>query len=68
MPLTPEQRTERAKLAARTRWDNEHDRAFYADVLERKIAEVVAKAPPLTPEQIEHLRSLLGSAASREAA
>jgi hypothetical protein len=33
-------------------------RGFYTELLAEKITEVVAKAPPLTPEQIERLRAL----------
>jgi hypothetical protein len=39
-------------------------REYYAAQLEAKIREVVAKAPPLTDEQIERLRALLGPKAS----
>lgn len=46
---------------------NDHEGAaaarqeYYAAQLEKKIREVVAKAPPLTDEQIERLRALLVS-------
>jgi hypothetical protein len=43
-------------------------RSYYAEVLAEKITEVVAKAPPLTPEQFERLRALLAPPANREAA
>ncbi len=68
MPLSPEQRTERAKKAAHTRWANEHDTAYYANLLEQKITEVVDKAGPLSDEQIERLRGLLTLPGSREVA
>lgn len=46
----------------------ESRREYYTEVLAEKITAVVAKAPPLKPEQIERLRSLLAPSSSSEAA
>jgi hypothetical protein len=43
-------------------------RGFYTELLAEKITEVVSKAPPLKPEQLERLRSLLAPSGTSEAA
>lgn len=47
---------------------DEARRSYYTEVLAEKIEQVVSKAPPLRPAQIERLRSLLSSPVRREAA
>ncbi|MBC3193844.1 hypothetical protein H7X46_22540 [Pseudonocardia sp. C8] len=66
--MTPEQRRERASLAARTRHRGPDDpsvdddrRRFAVDRLADHIREVVESAPAPTAEQIERLRGLLPS-------
>lgn len=59
--MTPEQRVERARRAARARWDKHNPEA------QRRtdaIASLIATAPALAPEQIERLRALLGEEAA----
>lgn len=59
--MTPEQRTERARQAARARWDREEAQQHRRDYLEATIARLVENAPPLGPEQTARLRALLQS-------
>jgi len=59
--LTPEQRTERARIAAEARWNNELGEERRRERATERIAKLVATAPPLNPEQIARLRALLAS-------
>lgn len=52
--LTPEQRLERARKASTARTLN---------MRERRIADLIAKAPPLTEEQVARLMVLLSGQA-----
>lgn len=70
MPLSAEQRTERARLAANRRHHpdkpeltKDTTRRFKVAAAERYIRELVESAPPLQPEDIERLRALLPPAA-----
>ena len=64
MPLTDEQRRARGQLAALRRHHGDDAElpadaaAFEQAALDRHIAEVVARAPRMTPEQADRLRRL----------
>lgn len=65
MPLTPEQRSKRAQLAARTRWAPNKEstldaqREFRAARAEDYVRRLVDEAPPLTRAQRDRLALLL---------
>jgi hypothetical protein len=62
MPLTPERRTQRARVAALARHhpdQAEPRRTLKAEVAERYIRELVDTFPPLTAEQRSRLAVLL---------
>lgn len=62
-PLTPEQRSERARLGALTRKDPERAavarKDFAIDQLAQQIERLAEEAPPLTDEQVSRLRRAL---------
>lgn len=62
--LNPEQRKERAKLAARTRWDQ------HTPISQRaadRIARIIDNAPPFTPEQVAFIHKRLAAAQEAQA-
>jgi hypothetical protein len=69
MPLSPELRRARAQLAAHRRWHGKHasppDEAARLEraALDRRIDELVAAAPRMTPEQRAALAALSDGAA-----
>jgi hypothetical protein len=60
----PIHRTLIAKRGAATRWNPDARRDLNAERLAEHIRRVVDAAPPLTPEQVERLSTLLRAGAS----
>lgn len=63
MPMTAEQRTARAKLAAAKRHHPDAElptdaAQLASELLDRRIDKLVAAAPKMTPQQVERLRGL----------
>jgi hypothetical protein len=61
-PLNAEQRRARGKLAARGRWggdvSDEVATELEQSTTDQKIDELVARAPRMTPEQVDRIRRL----------
>jgi hypothetical protein len=63
--MTAEQRSERARLAAKTRWNRVHgSEETRIEKAADRIAELIATAPELTDEQVARIRALLNQEAT----